>query len=167
MSFSKQEHSGPDFFKPNFFLKNWEPLTAAIGDTSTEYVIMDLHYEKDNMFMNEKNMPKFMTSVTRQPIIVGYNGTIKSPFMVIRYIDTKNNEKYKLRQDATSFLILYIGEIAHVGLEPIMFKYKWVTDKSGKPEMKMKTEMNVDNGTGIINYVVELIRGKLDKKKIR
>ena len=152
--------------KQNYFLETWPSIAMAIKHVDAKTVMMELHYENDSMLMNNKNLPKFMTNVTQEPIIYGYNDAMQSPFMIIRYIDRKHNKEEKIQPDATSFIVLQMALVAHCGLEPMMFKYNWIRSETGHA-LQMESEMNVDGGVAIIDYVSKLIRGDLEGKKIR
>lgn len=141
-------------------------IKEAIKKVGVKVVKMDLHCEGESMFMNEVNLPKFLTKNTPEPIFVGYNKKEKCPVMIVRYIDEINNKTLNL-ENATSCVFIIIVYIPHVGLEPMTMEYG-PTKIDGKIGMiQKKCDMNLDGGQGINKYVVNLIEGKLPGKRIR
>ena len=151
-----------------YLLNEWEPVKNAIEKMDLKTVIMDLHYDENNGLFNQLNREKFQTSVTPEPIILGFSESAGTPFMIIRFIDAITNTKAGIPDNATSFLIITIVHIPHCGYEYMMQEIQWGKDiESGQFYPTMRTEMNLDCGQAITDYVVKLITGELEGKKIR
>lgn len=154
--------------KQREFLDNWPEVKEVIDEQGIKTIVTDLHYDEESMFMNKQNLSKFQTKNTPEPIFVGYSDEAKTPFMILRFIDAEHNKKEKLPDGATSFVVLTMGHIAHVGFEPIMSNYKWVIDEdTHKPSLIEETTMNLDGGTEITTYVIKLIKGEIEGVKLK
>lgn len=141
-------------------------IKEAIKKIGAKVVKMDLQCEGEAGFMNETNLPKFLTKNTPEPIFVGYNKEENFPVMIVRYIDEINNKTLGI-ENATSFVFIMIMYIPHVGLEPMTMEYG-PTKIDGKIRMmQTNSSMNLDGGQAIDKYVVNLIEGKLPGKRIR
>ena len=154
---------------PNtFMLDEWVPIKTIIQQNNIAYKIMDLHYDENNGFMNGVNIPKFQSSATKEPILIGFNDVAKKPFMIIRFIDANRNKQDNIPEGATSFLIITVAYIAHVGFEYCLEEINWMNDPiTGNCVGNRRFEMNLDNGTAITDYVTKLLKGEFEHKTLK
>lgn len=151
----------------------WPDFAPVIRECGIEWIEMKLHSDKKGL-MNEMNMPKFLTTATKESIIIGKRVDAKDkedngPYMILRYIDAENNKEQGLPENATSFLVLQYCYVHHVGIEMMMCTCKWTKNAESVHGFSLNSDcqMNLDGSRYIINFVSKMIRGELENKKLR
>lgn len=139
----------------------WDELGKEIRKNNIPYKNMELYYDEETGFMNQKNMSKFQTSVTKEPIIIGISKEAQTPFMIIRFTDSKHNKKQGLREDACSFLILTVMVVPHCGFDYMVQEFKWFKNP-GTGDVETRRGISDDTSKAI-----KLISGKLEDEKLR
>lgn len=154
-------------------IDDWEAVKTVIQEHNIGYKIMDLYYKEEEEeggygFINKENIPKFQSSVTKEPIFVGFSDATKTPFMIIRFIDVNRNKKDGIPEGATSFLVITLCCIPHIGFEYFLEEINWINNpETGNYQLNVRHEMNLDGGTDITKYVVKLLQGNLENKKLK
>ena len=172
---SKDENKYLEKNPHEYILYALPEIKEAIKNVGAKVVNLDLYYEELS-FMNKTNIDKFLTNNTPEPIFVSFNKEEETPVLIVRYIDEINNKLLGVEnasgvKNATSFVCIMLIPIAHIGLEPMAFECGPGRSKKGHIKMKSKSNVNLDmkldGGHSITKYVVDLIEGKLEGKRIR
>jgi hypothetical protein len=154
------------YISQTYLLDKWESVKKAINEANIKTIVMKLYYNDEVGFINTINMPNFLT--IPEPIIVGFNTDAKTPFMIIRFVDTKHNNEAKIPPGALSFLVITIRHVPYCGFEQFMEEINFIKNEEfGGYKLKTRWEHNCDGGEAITDYVVKLIIGYFDDKKIK
>ena len=150
-----------------FFLDNWKPVKEAIEKAGLKTVVKELHWDEQGGLMTPTNQPQFTTAITPEPIIVGYTKEGETPFMIIRYLDSKHNEKEELPSLVKSFICITMGVVPQCGIEQFMQICRHCKHPDGEGFcMQIQNEFGMDCGVFVTNHVVKLIEGKFDGQKV-
>lgn len=154
------------YISPTYLLDHWKPVSDVIKKQNIKTVVMELHYDNDIGFIHSKNMHYFLN--TPNTIIIGFNNIANTPFMIIKFIDMKHNEKKGIHLKSLSFLVITIQRIPYCGFEQFMSEINFI--KGSEPNSYIKNNLrwvfNVDGGESIANYIVQLINGEFGHKKL-
>ncbi len=150
-----------------YFWFEFPEIRKAIEDSELagRVTTLDLEYHNESEFVTQNNFTKLSTKVTPQPLVFGYSKAAPSPFLAIRFLDTIHNEKHGIDSRAKSFGFVTIVPIAHVGPEPCLTICKSII-KDEKYAIKKSKKFSIDCGRMVGDYVVSLIKGELNGKRV-